>query len=135
MDTGTAANKQEKERLHAIPKGKPKSGRTWKLNKGRYSAISRPKSLKLSYEERMKMRADLNETRNREKQMWNEVNEKRDKLKQRQKENKERRLVNERKGEVVQVIKNPTKIKRMKKKQLRSIEKRDLDKLKAKKSA
>lgn len=34
MDIETAT-KQEKERLHAIPKGKPKSGRTWKLNKGR----------------------------------------------------------------------------------------------------
>ncbi len=44
----------------------------------RFSAISRPKSLKLSFEERMKMKADLNETRNREKQMWNVVNEKRD---------------------------------------------------------
>jgi hypothetical protein len=29
------STKQEKERLNAIPKGKPKSGRTWKLNKGR----------------------------------------------------------------------------------------------------
>lgn len=44
----------------------------------RFSAISRPKSIKLSYEERMKMKADLNETRNKEKQMWNVVNEKRD---------------------------------------------------------
>ncbi len=44
----------------------------------RFSAISRPKSVKLSFEERMKIKADLNETRNREKQMWNVVNEKRD---------------------------------------------------------
>jgi hypothetical protein len=34
MDTETSV-KQEKERLNAIPKGKPKSGRTWKMNKGR----------------------------------------------------------------------------------------------------
>ncbi|CAF1150959.1 unnamed protein product [Rotaria sordida] len=133
MDAETST-KQEKQRLNSIPKGKPKSGRTWKMNKGRFSAISRPKSIKLSYEDRIKMKTDLNETRTREKQMWDVVNEKRDKLKQRQKENKERRLINERKGEVVQVIKNPTKIKRMKKKQLRSIQKRDLDKLKNKKS-
>jgi hypothetical protein len=48
----------------------------------RYSASSRPKSFKLSYEERIKLKADLNETRSREKQMWNVVNEKRDVRKQ-----------------------------------------------------
>lgn len=129
------ANKQEKERLNAIPKGKPKSGRTWKLNKGRFSAISRPKSIKRSYEERIQFKNSLKQTRDHEQQMWNAVNEKRDKLKQRQKENEERRLANERKGEVVQVIKNPAKIKRLKKKQLRSIQKRDLDKIKSKPSS
>ncbi len=34
MDAETS-KKQEKERLNTIPKGKPKSGRTWKMNKGR----------------------------------------------------------------------------------------------------
>jgi len=44
----------------------------------RFSAISRPKAVKLTYEERMKMKADLNETRSKEKEMWNVVNEKRE---------------------------------------------------------
>ncbi len=44
----------------------------------RYSAITRPKSIKLTYEQRMKMKADLNETRDHEKQMWKVVNDKRD---------------------------------------------------------
>ncbi|CAF0853166.1 unnamed protein product [Didymodactylos carnosus] len=127
----TTANnfKKEKEQLHAIPRGKPKGGRTWKLQKGRFSAISRPKSLKMSYDERIKLKTGLNHTRSIEKEMWKAVNEKRDNLRKRQKENKERRLENERKGEIVQVIKNPAKIKRMKKKQLKSIQKRDLDKV------
>ena len=44
----------------------------------RFSAISRPKAVKRSYEDRMKLKTDLNETRDHEKQMWTAVNEKRD---------------------------------------------------------
>ncbi|KAK7912895.1 hypothetical protein WMY93_013106 [Mugilogobius chulae] len=86
----------------AIPLGKPKSGRVWKeRNKQRFSAVVRDKQLCSSWEKKMQ-----------------------DKRKRRE-ENLKRRAENERKAEIVQVIRNTTKIKRMKKKQLRKIEKRD----------
>lgn len=52
--------------------------------------------------------------------------------KQRREENLQRRKENEIKSQTVQIIKNTSKLKRIKKKHLRQIEKRDLDQLKSK---
>lgn len=44
----------------------------------RFSAISRPKAVKMTFEERMKLKTDLKQTQGQEKEMWNAVNQKRD---------------------------------------------------------
>nr|XP_061791928.1 LOW QUALITY PROTEIN: coiled-coil domain-containing protein 86-like [Nerophis lumbriciformis] len=109
-----------------IPLGKPKSGRVWKdRNKQRFSALVRDVSLCTTWEKKMQAK--------REKQMVQkymlELKEQKAKVKEekrkRREENLKRREENARKAEIVQVIRNTAKIKRMKKKQLRKIEKRD----------
>ncbi|KFM74308.1 Coiled-coil domain-containing protein 86, partial [Stegodyphus mimosarum] len=106
-------------------KGKPKSGRVWKTEKTRFSSMCQVKPLKTSWEKKLKLRqeretmlrhaAEIREEKEREKQM----------RKDKRREKIERKRENERKSEVVQVIRNSAKIKRMSKKQLRKIEKRD----------
>lgn len=72
----------------------------------------------------MKHIKDLSRSVKEEKKQENEQK------RQRREENFKRKQENERKSEVVQIIRNPAKLKRMKKKALRKIEKRDLDTIK-----
>lgn len=109
----------------SIPRGKPKSGRIWKEEKTKFSSIMKTRGLRLSFDKKQKLREDLK----RVKEMSREIKERRkaekEAKKQRRRENLKRAEENRKKSEIVQVIKNPAKIKRMKKKQLRMIEKRD----------
>ncbi|XP_055625305.1 coiled-coil domain-containing protein 86 [Toxorhynchites rutilus septentrionalis] len=127
------ANVQSKEPIkkpeHDIPRGKPKSGRIWKTSKERFATVKKsvkgkPIKKHLAYREEIKQIKNLSRSIKEERKIQNEEK------KQRSEENKRRRLENERKSEIVQIIKNPAKLKRMRKKQLRQIEKRDLDKIK-----
>lgn len=110
----------------AVPFGKPKSGRVWKDRKTqRFSALVRDKPLRTSWEKKMEARREKELVKKYQLQLKEEKNREKQEKRQRREENLKRRAENERKAEIVQVIHNTAKIKRMKKKQLRKIEKRD----------
>ncbi|KAI3353152.1 hypothetical protein L3Q82_019696 [Scortum barcoo] len=109
-----------------IPLGKPKSGRVWKnRNKQRFSAVVRDKPLCTSWEKKMQAKREKELVKQYTLQLKEEKDRQKEEKRKRREENLKRRAENERKAEIVQVIKNTAKIKRMKKKQLRKIEKRD----------
>ncbi|XP_075211014.1 coiled-coil domain-containing protein 86 [Lycorma delicatula] len=108
-----------------IPKGAPKSGRFWKTEKSRARSIVKTRGLKFSVEKKLKLKKDLSYIKSLSRQIIENKNKEKENRRLRRIENLKRREENQKKSEVVQVIKNPQKIKRMKKKQLRTIEKRD----------
>ncbi|KAI1887597.1 hypothetical protein AGOR_G00191940 [Albula goreensis] len=109
-----------------VPLGKPKSGRVWKdRNKQRFSALLRDKPLRTSWEKKMETKREKELVKKYALQLKEEKAREKEEKRKRREENLKRREENERKAEIVQVIRNTAKIKRMKKKQLRKIEKRD----------
>ncbi|XP_073444392.1 coiled-coil domain-containing protein 86 [Dendrobates tinctorius] len=110
---------------HKTPQGRPKSGRVWKENKKRFSNMVRDRPLCTSWEVKMKQRQEKKLLKSLAQQLKDEKQREKEEKKRRREENLRRRLENERKAEVVQVIRNSAKLKRARKKQLRSIEKRD----------
>ncbi|XP_044202948.1 coiled-coil domain-containing protein 86 [Thunnus albacares] len=127
----TGPQTQKKPRLGpkpnpVIPLGKPKSGRVWKdRNKQRFSALVRDKPLCSSWEKKMEAKREKELVKRYSLQLKEEKARQKEEKRKRREDNLKRRAENERKSEIVQVIRNTTKIKRMKKKQLRKIEKRD----------
>ncbi|XP_029949569.1 coiled-coil domain-containing protein 86-like [Salarias fasciatus] len=110
----------------AVPLGKPKSGRVWKdRSKQRFSALVRDKPLCTSWEKKMQAKREKDLVKQYALQLKEEKAKQKEDKRKRREDNLKRREENERKSEIVQVIRNTAKIKRMKKKQLRKIEKRD----------
>merc|ERR1711902_422303 len=109
-----------------VPRQKPKSGRFWKGERSQFRQIKKDKGQRLTFEQRLKNKEE--KQRNQELAVMLNQRKKQAKEDQRKRmeENKERRLENERRTEQYQIIKNPAKLKRMKKKQLRMLEKRDI---------
>ncbi|XP_017494667.1 PREDICTED: coiled-coil domain-containing protein 86 [Rhagoletis zephyria] len=110
-------------------RGLPKSGRPWKTPKQKFSTIKKSKH-RLPFEKKMELRNELRNIKERSREIKEQRKEAAVQKNQRRIENAERRLANERRSEIVQIIKNPAKLRRMKKKQMRMIEKRDISQVK-----
>ncbi|XP_066143204.1 coiled-coil domain-containing protein 86 [Euwallacea fornicatus] len=118
------ANNMSKPSTHIV-KGKPKSGRFWKSEKKKFSSLIKSKGLKSSFERKQVLREKLLKVKEASKDRKAKKAEEEEMRKQRRRDNLKRQEENRKKSEVVQVITNTKKLKKIKKKQLRFIEKRD----------
>lgn len=109
-----------------IPRQKPKSGKFWKSERSQFRKIKKDKGQRNTFEKRLK----LKEEKARNKEMANYLmdlkNKKKEEIRLKIEENLKKKEENQKKSEQFQIIKNPAKMKRMKKKQLRMLEKRDI---------
>ncbi|CAN8016367.1 unnamed protein product [Ixodes persulcatus] len=108
-----------------VPKGRPKSGRFWKTEKKKFSSMRQDRPLKTSWKVKQQQRAERKALLSLEREIKEARRKEIEEKKKRREENLRRREENAKKAEVVQVIKNTAKIKRMSKKQLRYIKRAD----------
>ncbi|OXA64621.1 coiled-coil domain-containing protein 86 [Folsomia candida] len=105
-------------------RGPPKSGRFWKSQKERTTTMVKSRK-KVGAVKLEALRAE----KDRVKQLSTAIKDARkteaQEKRRREEENKKKKEENAKKSEIVQVIKNTAKLKRMKKKALRKVEKRD----------
>lgn len=105
------------------------SGRFWKTRKEKFKSI---RTIRKSTDVHKKFREEIKRVKELSKSIKEEKKQEKVLKKQRREENAQRRKVNELKSQTVQVIKNNAKLKRIKKKHLRQIQKRDIQELKSK---
>jgi len=109
-----------------IPRQKPKSGKFWKGERKQFRSIKKDRGQRFTFEQRLKMKEDKLKNKELAQLLLSQKAMKKEEARKRAEENKANKLENQKKSEQYQVIKNPAKIKRMKKKQLRMLEKRDI---------
>ncbi|GAV03459.1 hypothetical protein RvY_13879 [Ramazzottius varieornatus] len=123
-DVESEVETTESQEAAKAPKGRPKSGRIWKVNHQRFSSVVKVQPLRTTWATKMKAKTERKLTKAHEKEMSEEKKKEKEDARKRIEERKKRQEENTRRAEIVQPIKNTAKIKRMKRKQLRSIEKR-----------
>lgn len=114
---------QSEPKVAEIPKGRPKSGRIWKSEGLKKSDMLLVPSLHSTWNDKIRKRAERKSVKSFERELKEAAKKQREERKRLIEERRKRREENEKKSQIVQVITNTTKIKRMKKKQLRQIKK------------
>lgn len=107
-----------------IPKGQRKSGRSWKDLQGKKKRIGllveKPRLRKTLEDERREVR-ERKEMQRLERELKQRDAERKAAQRMRAEEHRRRREANEKKNEVVQIITNTRKLKRLSKRQMRDI--------------
>ena len=102
-----------------------KSGRFWKSERDRFRSVIKTKGLKQSLKQKTKLKEEKAKAKLYEQSLKDATKREREELRERKEENKKRREANQKKSEIVQEVKNVAKLKRMRKKQLKLLAKRD----------
>merc|ERR1712112_390978 len=97
-----------------------------KEERSAFRSLKKDRGQRLTFDQRVALKEEKMRNRDLAKTLLEQKNQKKEEMRKKIEENKAKKLENERNAEQFQVIKNPAKIKRMKKKQLRQLEKRDL---------
>lgn len=119
-------NTEEDKATDSVPQGKAKSGKWWKPEVKRFSSvIIKSKGAKKSWDKKLEERKKLQIAKRLQQEIRDQVAEKKRLERERLEEKKKRHEENTKKNEIVQVIKNTEKLRRMKKKDLRKLAKRD----------
>jgi len=104
--------------VKTIPRQKPKSGRFWKSERIQFGSLKKDKGKRIDLPLRLKMKEDKERSRDEANALILAKNKKKEEFRLKIEEAQKRKAENARKSEVVQIVKNPNKIKRMKKKDL-----------------
>ncbi|XP_065890530.1 coiled-coil domain-containing protein 86-like [Dysidea avara] len=105
-------------------RGRPKSGRMWrKPGTKSFSRVKVP-ALKQSFKEKQTKKVVMKAMKEHEKQLKENAAHEKQEKRLKEEERKKRKEENTKKSEIVQTITNAKKLKRLKKKQLRNVEKR-----------
>jgi len=104
--------------MNKIPRQKPKSGKFWKDERNQFRSLKKDKGKRKTFEDRLRMKEEKKLSNELASQFLQEKISKKIALKERIEENKKRREERELKSEQYQIVTNPNKIKKLKKRDL-----------------